>query len=211
MNLSFKYKKKIDYPWHLDFRSQKKLPDIKLVRTDFILNFISLVLIVSLFSYYTFLILYASDISYDIENLEGEIGSKAEKNQTYIKSSKEFKEGSVFLNSIMIFYDESINPLDYLVLFTKKRPSDIIFDEIIFDEKYKKVDKKTTKKIYETNINGSIRGNYGYALETMNDYTEALSELPEIKPYLEEIEVASLKRDPLLGLFTYTIRISLTL
>lgn len=214
--MSFGLKEKKPKPWHPDFRDENSLPDVKVVRTEFMINLVSVMVAIALLIYYFIQFSLAGDIQKHIDYLSKDIENHKTQNVEFVKKSSRFVRESKLLKTFRDFFEPSINPLDFLIVLAENKHPDLLFEELNFTEKNIPSPKKRGNakggemdRVYLIDIDGSIEGGYEGALETMNTYLGQLSALPKIKEKLKDIEMISLMRDPDLGLFNYSIRLTL--
>ena len=202
-------------PWRPDFRDVDALPDVKIVRTEFVINLMPILIAIVLFVYYLVQMVAGSSIEKHIDNLTVNIQANDKNNSEIVNKNAFFIRDSKLLMEFRNFFEPSLNPLLYLSILAKDKYQDLVFNKIEILEKetedspIKGKDVQNLQRLLAISINGTIEGNYNESLDTMNAYIDQLSNLPEIKEYLENIELVSLTRDPRLGLFTYAIKMIL--
>jgi len=210
-------KKKIEPAWHPNFVNGDRLPDVKLIRTNFLLNFVGVSCALLLSFYFMAGLLSTTILRFKLGELEDDIAFKQPQNEHYIKQSNLFAKESKTLNFFKDFFVPFVDPVQLLVVISENYPEEIQFNSISFSEKdegsnrkrIKNKKKNGIKREYTLTIEGSIAGSYDDALDQLNNYKDKLSELSEIKPLLKDIEIKNLSRDPELGIFTYQLDILL--
>lgn len=209
--VSFKKQKKTSNLWHTDFADRTTLPDVKVIRTSFLVNFASFVVVSSLFSYLAFSEINAAGLRSQMSDLREGIEAKSKQNRQYIKLSKEFEKTAALVEDFQRFYKGLIRPHELLMEIAKNKPEGIVLDEAGFSHIEKKAKSKggVPESYFMQRIGGTIQGEYENALAVVDSYVDALKSSEKLNPVIDEIEVSSLRRDPVLELFTYVIEIKL--
>ncbi len=191
--------------WHPDFRIQDTLPDVKVVRTDFIINFITITAAVLLAGFYGYRKLYSWDLGSRIADVEAQIEQATPENRRNLKNSGDFKKASTQIEDLVKFYSQSEPPLDFLVEISQTRPEYIALSSIEFTELERPVSKKKTVNYSRYRIVGVLQGSSAEALDALNKYREIVNGLDIFKDRIESIEVPPPRRNPGLDLFEFNI------
>lgn len=208
--VSFTKNRKTSGLWHPDFRDHSKLPDISVIRTSFLMNFASAVVVASLFVYAAFNEISAAGLRSQIAELDQSISSRGKQNREYIKQGKDFEQSAWLVKDFKRFYKKSISPDEILLELALKRPKGMVMDEAALSLVQKRNKAGKNEEYFQQRISGTIKGDYDEALKVVDAYTEALKESEKLKDIIREVEVTSLKRDPVLALFTYIIEMKFT-
>lgn len=206
-------RKNIDSPWHPDFRDAEALPDVKLVRTDFLLNCLGAAVFIIAGIFFVTNFMMAKSIQDNIDIVSQDLDKKKSLNKNAFIQNKDFYDKSSLVTIFNKYCHPSIDPLEFLISIAQNKNKELIFHRISFEEKTEALSrnerkKRDPKKIYIFNIEGTIQGSYDDALDILNDYMDQVAGIPSIKDSIEEIEMVSLKRDKLIELFTYQIDIT---
>lgn len=210
----FKKKEKQEIAWHPDFKDEAILPDIKVVRTGFIVNFTAASFACFFFIYYFIIMLQLAGTGSEVKQLKNFIDTNKAKSAELVIKNAEFIKNSGKLKEVQAFFKDYVNPSKYLVLLSNNSVKNSFFDEVRLTEKDVTIDnskdkKKTLEHFYILTVLGTIEGEYTKALDSVEDFMERFKNIPEVQGELQDIEAISLKRDPKLNLFTYQIDITL--
>ena len=168
--------------WHPNFRIADSLPDLKVVRTDFFINAISLSLAaVALF--------FLAIREYKTFNLKSEIATWEEKIETsrgenlaYLKLNAEFKKEMVKFEEVRDFVDTDLPVTSFLEALGPTIPEGLDLDSMAFGGE-------------RVVIRGTIIGNSETASIALSDYLDVLRENSAIGPHFRDISLTSLVRD----------------
>lgn len=186
--------------WHPDFRNQETLPDIKAVRTGFLINFfaVAVALVLLTFAVYQEISIYYTKV--EAQNAQQEVKNREKENANYLKQSKEFIALQPTLEQVVNFTSKGTDPTVLISTLGRDLPADFIFNSIEVVERSEKRliepekpgKKKKKKPQYEiiahteVNLNGTVRADYQKTLTLINEFIDSLSERPEVAPYLPE-------------------------
>jgi len=168
--------------WHPNFRIADSLPDLKVVRTDFFINAISL-------SLAAVAVFFLAIREYKAFNLKGEIAAWEEKiessraeNLGFLKLNADFKKEMVRIEEVRDFVFTDLPVTEFLQDLGPTIPEGLDLDSMAFGR----------ERIV---IRGTILGNSETASIALSNYLDVLRENPGIGPRFEDISLTSLVRD----------------
>jgi hypothetical protein len=125
-------KKKVDpvLNWHPNFRVVETLPDIKQVRTGFLVNFAAIFLVLVALGWTVVTEVDIYNVNRDIDRINGQIADGSRVNAKNLASSKQFVAKSKPLQFAARFYTEKVPVLDLLTSLLDARSENIHFDSI---------------------------------------------------------------------------------
>ncbi|MEZ5275653.1 MAG: hypothetical protein R3F07_04660 [Opitutaceae bacterium] len=168
--------------WHPNFRIADSLPDLKVVRTDFFINAISL-------SLAAIAVFFLAIREYKLMNLRNEIALWEEKieagraeNLAFIKLSAEFKKEAAKFQEVRDFAATDLVVTEFLESLGPTIPEGLDLDSMAFGDE-------------RVVIRGTILGNSETASIALSDYLDILREHPGIGPKFSDISLTTLVRD----------------
>ncbi len=207
-----KAKKKTQPDWHPDFRITEELPDIKVVRTDFLVNGLALLLMLVLGVILAQRELKTIELNSQIESIRTELDTEAAENRANLALNKEFQEAMAKIEDLNRFYTEPFLLHQFLAGLATQKPDDIRFSGITIDRSI--VDAKGKKKTveYALTLNGQVRDP-----QVLFNFKQTLNDLLDIRgdfasptdPLISE-NVSS-TRNEVTGTFGFTLRVVLQL
>ncbi len=197
--------RKKDFPaWHPDFRIAEDLPDIKAVRTDFLIN---LAVIGLAFALLVWLVYreaaihgYQSNVEVlrnEERRIEAESSQVAELNTRFMKRKR-------IHDDLVKFYDA---PFDVPALFAdiaRIRPGEIAFEEISYRED-ERAEKDAVRRSYRLFLRGQTR-----SLRIVEDLKNALVSLPSFDAVEPVISEGANPRNSALGTFSFSLEVRFT-
>ena len=200
-----KANKNIQPHWRPNFVNTSELPDIKVVRTDFIINFVAVVLML-LVGFYVLQREYkAYSLQKEIDVMEQQIRVAEADDAAFLKLSREFRDLAAHIAELEKFHATPVQAHKFLTQLTQMRPEELIFEQISLVESLQTVD-KAKQVIYRINISGEVR-----SLTILDEFKGDLSEweLLNVEEYTLEIDESLQGRDAVTGIFPYTLEITL--
>lgn len=193
-------------PWQPDFRQSERLPDIKVVRTSFLLNAVA---------GFAFLLVLAlvgmrewdyRTTSADLEVLRGQVAAREAEHQAALRQSAEFNRLSRAVEEVNAFQTLPIYPTRFLLRLSDTLPTGVLVESVGLDTRVLTRGRNTTE-VYVVRMLGSVEGTPGAATQIINDYKNTLNDIAR-EPYgVDRIQLVSLERNPATGVFDYELLI----
>ena len=191
--------------WRPNFSDPSGLPDIKVVRTNFIINFAAtLAALLTLFIVgqreYNALTLRqaAQDMEAQVQAADGEDKKNLQLSQKFVDASQEILE-------LERFYASPITSHEVLVELSKLRPEGLLFKNITISEIEKK---KGTRSyvVYQIDLIGEVEDPV-----LLSDFKQSIQEsaVIEFEGMSKSIEESLRGRDSKTGIFPYRLMISI--
>ncbi len=205
-----KAKKSVQLNWRPNFRVEEKLPDIKVIRTGFLLNVIVIVVAAGLASMVVFNEYATMSKQESFERIQKTIEDRTPINRNRIQLNTEFNNVAVDFEELESFLNTSITPAQLLLLIGEKQPPESLISQV---EMRGVASKEGQEDIYYHRI--VITGTM-VASETtrepqlINNFYNALIDSEELQPLLRDREL-TFQRDDELGVFNYNIRLNVNL
>ena len=200
-----KANKHVQPHWRPNFVDASELPDIKAIRTDFIINFVAVVLLL-LVGFYVLQREYrVYALGNTIAEMEQRIRVAEGDDRASLEISREFRDLAAHIAELEKFYATPVVAHEFLTEITKMRPEELIFKQISLVESTEK--EGTTQVVtYRINISGEVR-----SLTVLDEFKGELFnwELLNIEEYALDIDEALQGRDAETGIFPYTLEITL--
>jgi len=174
-------KKDNEAAWHPDFRNIDRLPDIKPVRTGFLINAVAVLLPLLLAVYYGNAELERMQLNDQITDVQQQVAQKEPLNKKIIAESKEFADAAKSLRELNAFYGQWMNPMDLFLALTESRPEPIVLGEITIGRAEATTGQGKNKKtvtLQEIRFSGTVDGLSEDPLGTLREYENTLRELP---------------------------------
>jgi hypothetical protein len=192
--------------WRPNFVNQSELPDIKVIRTDFIINFVAVTLALCV----AFFLLQREYRSYSlaktISQMEQQIRVADADDIENLKLSESFRQSAQYIIEVEQFFDSPLLAHDFLYGLSVIKPEDLIFNSVSLNESISQAGGKAGVG-YSIVISGNAKN-----LTVLDDFKKILEEadLLQIPDFDLEIDETLQGRDEKTGIFPYRIAIKLT-
>ncbi|WPJ95035.1 hypothetical protein SH580_16525 [Coraliomargarita algicola] len=191
--------------WRPNFVNQSELPDIKVIRTGFIINFVAVTLALCV----AFFLLQREYRAYSLGNtvaqMEQQIRVADADDRENLKLSESFRTSAQYIVEVEQFFDSPLLAHEFLYGLSVIKPDDLIFSTVSLTESIVKVDSQNVVA-YNIVISGNAKN-----LTVLDDFKNILeeAELLEIPGFDLGIDETLQGRDEKTGIFPYRIAISL--
>lgn len=172
--------------WHPNFRNFEKLPDIKIVRTAFFVNGVSIAVALTLSIYCGFKEWELSVINGQIAQLQAEIARDKPASDRAIEQFKKFQAGEAKINEVEAFLKSRPLVSELVLRLARTLPSNIAIDSL---------DLRETGMTMRLSIRGDAAAASGYA----NAYLEQLRNDKELTLFDDFTFTGSPVRNPSSG------------
>lgn len=142
--------------WRVDFRDASKLPDLKVVRTDFLMNYGAFGLAVLALCYVGFTEFSHWNMSNEIDELSREIDSRKTQNTKNLADSGEFSACMRYVDQFAGFKRPKLDCLDALVSLGSFNPEGLLISNLTIDAGY--LDTRTKKEKVRVQMTGTKEG-----------------------------------------------------
>ncbi len=205
-----KRNKRVYHPhWRPDFRDVVLLPDIKVVRTQFLSNFLTLTVAVALLGWLLFSEYGNRLTQEELDSVRAEVAASRADNAELVRLSGEFTREARHVEELQAFLDL---PYDYhgiLVSLAEIRPRAVTYN-IVSGGVFAERQGRREVKRYRLQLQGTVRESADNpAPATINRFRDRLSSIPAVAAKLEEQRLSSFYRTDDPSVFNFVIQIIL--
>ena len=181
-------------PWHQDFRNAEVLPDIKVIRTQFFVNFVAIVIPLFIAIMWIQKEVSLNSLKGNLANLEKDKASMQSTNNEFVELSREFLKESAKIESLDDYYYNLFPVSDYLVMLSDQVEEDMVVSSMEI-KKSNRVSGNDVVDVWESRIAGYVaQGDQG-AITRVNNFVEEISQEELLKPHIDEAFLDNLLRD----------------
>lgn len=192
--------------WRPNFVHSSELPDIKVVRTNFIVNSATVLIFLVVASIVAQKEYKAIALRNSIASLEERVTAANPADKANVALSQKFRSAAEHVVELEKFYITPFTPHEFLNEFARLRPKGLIFSRISVVETKGKT-KKTNKQVhYKISVAGEVR-----SLTALDDFKSRVTdwEMLDIEGYVPDITETVRGRDKDTGIFPYNLTITL--
>ena len=204
-------KKKADpvLNWHPNFRVVETLPDIKQVRTGFIVNFIAITLALVALGWTLVTEVEIHKVNTDIEHYNTQIDALRPTNTKDLAASAKFVTTSKPLQFATKFFSEKLSPTAVYACLLDARPSDILFDSVEIQSIVVDLGSNKRANTQSIVIEGTL---HSITLHSLDEFVDKIQSSPVLKGRitgdLKDRRIDH-KGDAAAGVFTFTVTLTL--
>ena len=195
-------------PWHQDFRNADALPDIKVIRTRFFVNFVALVIPLFVATMWIQNEVALNTLKSDIQSLEADKVAKQSSNSELVELSREFTKESAKIESLNDYYYNLFSLSDYLVTLSDQVEEDMVVSSLELKRAHR-VSGDDVVPVWESRIAGYVaQGDQG-AITRVNNFVEEFSEVELLEPYIDEAFLDNLARDQETDTLNFVVNVTM--
>lgn len=199
----FQSKRHTKMSWHPDFRIVELLPDIKVVRTKFIVNVISIVIVGMLVVLTGYREIVKFSVKGKIRTYQEEIQESQPSNRKLTMMSGEFTKLGDELKDIKAFKERPFDLIGMIMELSEKRGPGVIYDRISYEDGWDSAEKK---EVHNIQLSGK-----GRTTADIGELKNKLSTLKVAENYKIQIsEVGNPTKDPTTGIFSFGILVKIS-
>lgn len=196
-------------PWHQDFRNSEALPDIKVIRTRFFLNFVAFLIPACVAILWILQELNLGALREEITKLEDEKTSMTNSNQALVALSRDFMKESAKIESLDSYYYNLFPVSDYLLTLSERASEEMVISSLEL-KKTNRIDGTKVIDIWESQISGYVTQGSQEAITAVNAFVEEIGEDQLLAPFVEEAFLDNLARDQITDTFNFVVSISMS-
>lgn len=194
--------------WRPNFRITEELPDTKVIRTDFLLNFIFVALALLAGVYLLNIQLQIWSLKSSINSYEERIAAGDADNKKFLRQSADFEKQSKNLKEVLDFVRAQVPPTNLLEALQNSRPEQLILTSVSVSPR-SVIQGRNRNNYYDVTVNGNVIGAAAEATAMVDQFKEDFSESAFIKPILVNSQLVTLTRDQRLGTFSVVLKFEL--
>lgn len=191
-------------PWHPNFRNPESLPDIKVVRTDFLVNFAAVALASLFLIFFLYREIAVMGVSSDIADLERQRAEMAPGDARLVEEAREFGEQRPLYDDLERFFDAPLLVYRLFQDLALIRPEAMAFERVSYLERNVKVEDALVRR-YEIEVVGQTRN-----LEVIEMFKDRIASLPYLDGYDLRLTEGSNQRNIELNTWGFSLTIGFT-
>ena len=195
-------------PWHQDFRNPDTLPDIKVIRTRFFVNFVAIVIPLFVSVIWIQSEISLSSLKSSIAELEVEKSSMESSNSELVELSREFLQESAKIESLDTYYYNLFPLSDYLVTLSDQVGEDMVVSSLEL-KKSNRVAGKDVVDVWESRVAGYVAHGDQAAITRVNKFVEDIGKEELLEPHIDEAFLDNLSRDQETDTLNFVVSITM--
>lgn len=193
--------------WHADFRDTSSLPDVKVIRTSFFINGISVFVLLAAALFLAVQEFKRHALEGEIALLEEKIQDNHARNEQVLKLDQAFQTEGRTINEAVAYIDGSLDLSAFLTALSQTLHPNMTFTTVLYQNAGGGRGADVTKK--QVLISGSIRAEPDAATTVVTEYLNAFHQHPFLAERVEEAVPTSLVPTPEGDKMTFGIQLLL--
>lgn len=195
--------------WRPDFRDVQELPDTKVIRTGFLLNFLAIMLTLSLGILYAFKEYSLQTVAASVSDLEVQVAENTAENNRILKANRRFEESRRVIAEVVDFDRQVVDFPVFLKQLSEARPGSIILDRIDIGAAGNGADANREAVLVE--LNGRLLpAPGGTASEVISRFQESVATITATEKRTVRTDLTRFSRNNDFGHFDFTLKITLS-
>jgi hypothetical protein len=204
-----KTKHKEVFPWHQDFRDTESLPDIKVIRTQFFVNFIAFVIPLFVAVLWIQKEVALGSLRADIADLNAKKVTMEASNNQLIALSRDFTKESARIESLNDYYYNLFPVSEYLATLSEEVSSGMVLSSVDI-KKGNRIVGNDVVDTWLSKVSGYVDlGNTG-AITAVNAFVEEIGKEGLLTPFLDEAFLDNLSRDQITDTLNFVVSITMS-
>jgi len=199
-------------PWHTDFRNTELLPDIKVIRTHFFVNLITVFIPLIILVFWVLDEVQMAAIKDSISGLETQVSGKKDADEAYLALSKEFDKETAKIRAMEEFYTNLFPASDLMLALSEVMEDNMSLSRFSLAKSITK-DRRKTVESWGGQMSGYVAMESEEATAVVNRFAENIRTMELFAPYIsepyEQVQIEVLSRDKTTNSLNFTIRFSL--
>ncbi len=194
--------------WHPDFRIADTLPDVKPVRTKFIINAVVLTVALGMLGWLAYIEISASTINGDNERLQTKIDKNSSADRKAKSVSKDFGKIQALTDDVGRFYESRYNLQEIFSAIAEACPKNFYYSSVTLNHSDVFKGRGKKRRVEARGLAVTIRGVLqGARVREIDDFESTIKELDILKKKLAEVTVSTPREGtrPLTFEFTMTL------
>ena len=199
----FQSKRNVKTAWHPDFRIVEELPDIKVVRTKFLINIISIVIFGILLIIVGYREIIKIGLKQNIRSYQSEIEDRQPANRKLTAMSIDFTKLGEELKDVKQFKKQPLDLIETIIELSEMRGSGVVYDRVSYRHEW---DASAKKEVYNIRLHG--KGRTTADIGELKTHLSALNVAPNYQ--IKISEVGNPTKDPTTGVFSFVILVTIS-
>lgn len=167
--------------WHVDFRDEESLPDVKPVRTSFFINGVSILVLTIVTLFLAVKEFQRHMIHEEIVAIQEKIAENSARNKEVLRLDSAFKSEARYINGVVDYLNGSLELSSLLVALADTLHPEMSFTSIRYQDRGGREGEGK-----ELVINGTITARPDAAASVVTQYVDALQEDPFLSGRIKE-------------------------
>jgi len=207
MALGRQNKKAAQRLWRPDFRDVQVLPDTKIIRTGFLLNFVAIAITLALIMLYLFKEYSLQSITQSVNSLERQVAESTPENRAVLDANKRFKQSAAIMEEVIAFDRQVVDYPVFIRELSSVLPMGVLLNELDMRSSQQKRANNVIAPL-SVELTGVIVGSTSETpSQILTQFQDSIRELPSVAGQDLEMDLRQFQRNNELGNFSFTLQV----
>lgn len=196
--------------WRPDFRDVQSLPDTKVIRTGFLLNFVAIALALGCMTFYGMQEYSLQTLIKSVQELEQQVASSTSQNRTILDTNKRFRQSAEVVAEAVAFDHQALQFHPFVSQLAEALQEGMVLS--VIDLQSSTIIEQSEKvPPFVVELKGQVLEDApAKPAQVLNAFQEALKELPALEGKNLEMEMARFSRNNEFGHFDFTLLVKIS-
>ncbi|MGA1205494.1 MAG: hypothetical protein ACO3ZW_06775 [Opitutales bacterium] len=195
--------------WRPDFRNTQTLPDTKVIRTGFLLNFVGLSLAVGCMTLYGFREYALQNLIKEVKSLESQVAEATAENRRIMDSNKKFRENADIVAEEVAFDNQAISYHEFLGQLAESLQEGMQLGAVTMENSGDEPGKSGMPPFHIELTGKVLEDAPATPAQVLSNFQSALKELPCLQEEDLQMEMTRFSRNNKFGYFDFTLLIKI--
>ena len=207
MALGSNKKKVTQRLWRPDFREVHLLPDTKVIRTGFLINFVAISVALLVVTLYIFKEYSLQSLTSQVKELQSQVSAHTSDNRSILDANKRFKQSSSIMEEVIAFDRQLLDFPLFIKEITLILPARVILSAIEL-KSVQGWDGEANVPSFSVELQGRILGGEDQTpSQVLSDFQDKISQLPTIDEREIDMNLIRFRRNNEFGFFDFTMEV----
>lgn len=207
MALGSNTKKVTQRPWRPDFREVNLLPDTKVIRTGFLINFVAISITLLVATLYVIKEYSLQSVMAQVRELESQVADNTASNRSMLDANKRFKQSSSIMEEVIAFDRQLLDFPGFIKDITGILPQRVVLSGIEL-KSAQGLGGKVNEPYFSVELKGRILAGEGLTpSQVLSNFQDEIKGLPSINERSVEMDLVQFRRNNELGYFDFTLEL----
>ncbi|NDV62579.1 hypothetical protein G0Q06_08960 [Puniceicoccales bacterium CK1056] len=193
--------------WRPDFREVSVLPDTKVIRTGFLINFVAISIALLVVTIYVIKEYSLQSLTAQVRELQSQVADNTASNRSILDTNKRFKQSSSIMEEVIAFDQQLLEFPLFIKEITLILPQRVILSEIQM-KSAEGLDGETNAPYFSVDLKGRIlAGSVMTPSQVLSNFQDEINKLPSMKGRQIEMDLVQFRRNNEQGYFDFTLEL----
>lgn len=200
-------KKTVQRPWRPDFRDTQALPDTKVIRTGFLVNFLAIAITLVIVTIYVVKEYSLQSVQQTVESLRDQVAENTTENRSILDAGKRFRQSASIIEEVVAFDRQILDFPVFLKDLASIVPSGIVLT-IVDMHSLDEAPEDAQLPPFLVELSGRIQpGGVVTPSRMLTDFQEAIAKLPSVAGRELQMDLTRFNRNNEFGYFDFTLQV----